>query len=114
MAAPKDYYKVLGVPESASADELKKSYRKLARKFHPDATGGDKSKEARFKEISQAYETLGDEKKRAAYDEARRNPFAGGGPRGGGGVPPGVDINDLFSQFGGPGGGGRVRVDDSG
>jgi DnaJ-class molecular chaperone len=108
--AGKDYYKVLGVPETASADELKKAYRKLAKKYHPDATGGDKSKESRFKEVSEAYETLGDEKKRAAYDEARRNPFAGGGfPGAGAGAPGGgfgnVDLGDLFSQFGR---GGRV------
>jgi DnaJ-class molecular chaperone len=117
MAAPKDYYKVLGVPETASADEIKKAYRKLAKKFHPDATGGDKAKEARFKEVSEAHETLGDEKRRATYDEQRRNPFAGGmppgaGPFGGGGFN--VDLGDLFSRFGrggGPGGGsGRTRV----
>jgi DnaJ-class molecular chaperone len=113
MAAAKDFYKVLGVPETASADELKKAYRKLAKKYHPDATGGDKSKEARFKEISEAYDTLGDEKKRAAYDEARRNPFAGGG-FGGGGAQGGVnvDLGDLFSQFGR--GGGRVYSSGSG
>lgn len=117
MAAPKDFYKLLGVPENASAADIKKSYRKLAKKNHPDATGGDKTKESRFKEISEAYETLGDEKKRAAYDEQRRNPFGAGGgfpgggfPGGGGGGPRGggvhVDLNDLFSQFGKGGGGG--------
>src|SRR5436305_12106740 len=112
MARDRDFYKVLGVAETASADEIKKSYRKLAKKYHPDATGGDKAKEAKFKEISQAYDTLGDEKKRAAYDEQRKNPFAGGGfppGAGAGGFPGGgfgggrvdVDLNDLFSQFGG-------------
>jgi curved DNA-binding protein len=113
MAAPKDYYKVLGVGETASADEIKKSYRKLAKKYHPDVTGGDKAKEARFKEASEAYEVLGDDKKRAAYDEQRRNPFAGSGFPGGfpGGQPGGggrvnVDLGDLFSQFKGGGGGG--------
>src|SRR5207247_9508109 len=114
MAAPKDYYKVLGVSETASADEIKKAYRKLAKKYHPDVTGGDKAKEARFKEATEAYEVLGEDKKRAAYDEQRRNPFAGspfpggfpgGAPGGGGGVN--VDLGDLFSQFkGGAGGGG--------
>ena len=112
--ASKDYYKTLGVSETASADELKKAYRKLAKKYHPDVTGGDKAKEAKFKEISEAYETLGDEKKRAQYDEQRKNPFAGGFPGGayaGGGGPGagGFDINDLCSQFGGrPSAGARV------
>src|SRR5258706_16472924 len=105
--AAKDYYKLLGVSESASADELKKAYRKLAKKYHPDATGGDKAKESRFKEVSEAYETLGDEKRRAAYDEQRRNPFAGAGAGAGPGAPGfgNVDLGDLFSQFGR---GGRV------
>jgi DnaJ-class molecular chaperone len=105
----KDYYKTLGVAETASAEEIKKAYRKLAKKNHPDVTGGDKAKEAKFKEITEAYETLGDEKKRAQYDEQRKNPFAGGaGFPGGAGAPGGVDLNDLFSQFGGGRGGGRV------
>jgi molecular chaperone DnaJ len=111
----KDFYKTLGVSEKASADELKKAYRKLAKRYHPDVTGGDKGKEAKFKEVSEAYETLGDEKRRAQYDELRSNPFAGGGmPAGGGraggfpGGAQGFDINDLFSQFGGRGAGGRV------
>lgn len=112
--ATKDYYKTLGVSETASADEIKKAYRKLARKNHPDVTGGDKGKEAKFKEISEAYEVIGDEKKRAQFDEQRKNPFAGGGFPGGGGPSGGgggrgggynVDLNDLFSQFGGAAGG---------
>jgi len=119
MAPPKDYYKVLGVGETSSADEIKKAYRKLAKKYHPDVTGGDKAKEARFKEASEAYEVLGDDKKRAAYDEQRRNPFAGAGggfpggfPGGAGGFSGGapggvnVDLGDLFSQFKGGAGGG--------
>ncbi len=104
MAAPKDFYKTLGVAETASADEIKKSYRKLAKRFHPDVTGGDKAKEARFKEISEAYETVGDEKKRAAYDEMRKNPFAGMGggmPGGGSGFSGGVtfDLNDILNRM---------------
>src|SRR6185369_2830348 len=122
--ATKDFYKTLGVSEKASADELKKAYRKLAKKYHPDVTGGDKAKEAKFKEITEAYETLGDEKKRAQYDELRHNPFAGGMPGGGAGGRPGggfpgggaqgFDINDLFSQFGGRGQGGRVYTYSTG
>lgn len=105
MALP-DYYKVLGVSDTATADEIKKAYRKLAKKFHPDVTGGDKVKEARFKDISQAYDVLGDDKKREEYDTQRKNPFAGAGPQGGGfpgGFPGG------FSDFGGFPGGGRTR-----
>ncbi len=117
--ATKDFYKTLGVSEKASADEIKKAYRKLAKKYHPDVTGGDKAKEAKFKEISEAYETRGDEKKRAQSAEMKNNPFAGGGFPGGGARPgagypggaQGFDINDLFSQFGGRGGaGGGPRV----
>jgi DnaJ-class molecular chaperone len=119
-----DYYKVLGVSEKASADEIKKAYRKLAKANHPDSTGGDKVKEKRFKEISNAYDVLGDDKKRKQYDAIRAGGFrpdlGGGGnytysTQGGG---PGVfDLGDLFSQFFGgagvPGGrpGGRVRVE---
>lgn len=121
-----DYYKALGVSKDASTDEIKKAYRKLAKANHPDSTGGDKAKESRFKDISNAYDVLGDAKKKALYDQIR----AGGMPRQGrGGVytaqgpGPGVfDLGDLFSQFfssgaagmggmGGMGGGRRVRVE---
>ena len=119
-----DYYKALGVPEKATADEIKKAYRRLAKANHPDSTGGDKAKESRFKDISNAYDVLGDAKKRTLYDQIRAG--GGGGMPGGfpgrGGVytsqgpGPGVfDLGDLFSQFftnGGPTGGGRrVRVE---
>lgn len=109
--AQQDHYKTLGVSENATADELKKAYRKLAKKYHPDVTGGDKAKEARFKEISSAYDVLGDDKKRQEYDLQRKNPFAGGA---GGG--PGPDFSG-FSGFGGGrgrrsgGGGGRMNID---
>src|SRR5215831_3335634 len=122
-----DYYKALGVSQSATADEIKKVYRKLAKAYHPDSTGGDKAKESRFKDISNAYDVLGDPKKRALYDEIRANGGLRGFPGGytytsqGGG--PGVfDLGDLFGQFfggggaggagGGPGGRGpRMRVE---
>ena len=67
----KDYYGVLGVPKNASAAEIKKAYRKLAQQFHPDANPGNVDAEDRFKEISAAYDVLGDEEKRASYDRVR-------------------------------------------
>ena len=112
-AGAKDLYEVLGVKKSASADEIKKAYRKLARKHHPDANPNDAKAEERFKEISTAYEVLSDAKKRAEYDQGPRMPFGGGrggfDPRGSqGGQTFGGDFGDLFSSlFGGMGGGRR-------
>ncbi|MFD8980071.1 molecular chaperone DnaJ [Streptomyces sp. NPDC059564] len=102
----KDYYKVLGVPKDATEAEIKKAYRKLAREFHPDANKGDASAEARFKEISEANDVLGDAKKRKEYDEARAL-FGNGGFRPGPGGPGGGSFNfDLGDLFGGAQGGG--------
>ncbi|HUS66244.1 MAG TPA: DnaJ domain-containing protein [Kofleriaceae bacterium] len=105
----RDPYEALGVKPDASPDEIKKAYRKLAKKYHPDSTGGDKSKEDRFKEISTAYDIVGDPEKRAKYDTMRKQGFPGiGGVDGG---MDGIDLGDLFAQmFGGaaPGAGARA------
>jgi DnaJ-class molecular chaperone len=102
----KDYYSTLGVSEGAAAEEIKKAYRKLAKQYHPDATGGDAKKGDRFKEISEAYSVLGDATKRSQYDQLRQNPQAQSAEWGG---TTGVDISDIFAQFfgGGRAGGGR-------
>jgi molecular chaperone DnaJ len=111
----KDYYKALGVAEDASAKEITKAYRKLARTYHPDANRDDPKAEDRFKEISAAYDVLGDEARRKEYDEVRRlGPMGGFGP---GGAGPGgftfnvgeADLGDLLGGFFGRGRGGRGR-----
>ncbi|MEV0145126.1 MULTISPECIES: molecular chaperone DnaJ [unclassified Nonomuraea] len=102
----KDYYAVLGVPKSATADEIKKAYRKLARQYHPDTNQGDTAKETKFKEVSEAYDVLSDGKRRKEYDEARTLFGSGVGaqrPGGGGGFP--FDFGDLFGGTAGPQGG---------
>ena len=89
--AKRDYYEILGVSKNASDDEIKKAYRKLAVKYHPDKNPGDKEAEAKFKEINEAHDVLSDKQKRARYDQfghagvnGSGNPFAGGNPFGGG------------------------------
>ncbi|RLB70760.1 MAG: J domain-containing protein, partial [Deltaproteobacteria bacterium] len=96
--AGKDFYKTLGVGKQASADEIKKSFRRKARQYHPDVKPDDKAAEQKFKEINEAYEVLGDEKKRQQYDTYGDSfQQQGGGPGGfPGGRPGGFDINDLF------------------
>jgi len=99
----KDYYEVLGVPETSSDEEISRAYRRLARQFHPDVNPNNKEAEERFKDISAAYDVVGDPAKRKEYDEARRLMRAGVGPGFGG------------SPFGGPGQGGfTIRVDEAG
>src|SRR5579863_4759903 len=125
----RDYYKTLGVARGASQAEIKSAYRKLARKHHPDVNPNNKEAEARFKEINEAYQVLGDSTKRKKYDELgadwergineeemRRRygwsppPGGGGGFAGGGGKSGGGGFSDFFEQFfGGLGGGFSTR-----
>lgn len=114
----KDYYKALGVPKDASQSDIKKAYRKLARKHHPDANPGDVKTEARFKEISAANDVLADPAKRKEYDEARalfgsggfRVPGGAGRAGGAGNVP--FDLNDLLGSMGQRGGGAAGGLGD--
>ncbi len=112
MADKRDYYEVLGVQKGASADEIKKAYRKLAKQYHPDANPDNKEAEDKFKEASEAYEVLSDDKKRGTYDQFGHAAFNQGGGGGGYGYEGGFsDFSDIFSDlFGGDiFGGGRGR-----
>ena len=118
MAEKRDYYEVLGVSKGATADEIKKAYRKLAMKYHPDYTPGAKEAEEKFKELNEANEVLSDPEKRQRYDQfgfAGVDPNYGAGAGGGfGGGFGGVDLGDLFGDifgggFGGFGGGSRAN-----
>lgn len=113
----RDYYEILGVAKSASADEIKKAYRKVAMQYHPDRNPGDKEAEEKFKEAAEAYEILSDPDKKAKYDRYGHTAFGPG--TGGGAYGGGMNMEDIFSQFGdifgddifgsffGGGGGGR-------
>ncbi len=121
MADSKDYYSILGVAKTATADEIKKAYRKLAVKYHPDKNPGDKAAEDKFKSISRAYEVLSDKNKRAQYDQFGADFFEHGGGAGGGfsgfrnagGNFSGFsDPRDIFSQVFGGGAGGSFSFED--
>ena len=109
----KDFYAILGVPQDADAAAIKKAYRRLARKHHPDQNAGDTAAEQRFKDIGEAHAVLADPKQRQEYDAIRQMAHGGarfraGGPGGAGG------FEDVFSAFGGGGGGQRVRFSTGG
>ena len=109
----RDYYEVLGVDKNADDATIKKAYRTLAKKYHPDMNPGDKEAEAKFKEVNEAYDVLSDPDKKAKYDQyghAAFDPSAGGGAGFGGfGDFGGFDINDIFSSFFGGASGGSTR-----
>ena len=94
--AKQDYYEVLGITKSASSSEIKKAYRKMAIKYHPDKNPDDKSAEEKFKIAAEAYEILSDPDKKARYDQFGHQAFEGAGGFGGGGM----NMDDIFSQFG--------------
>ncbi|GAA1013826.1 chaperone protein DnaJ 1 [Acrocarpospora pleiomorpha] len=106
----KDYYAVLGVPKTATPDDIKKAYRKLARQYHPDANKGNTETEEKFKEVSEAYDVLSDTKRRKEYDEARTlfGSGLGGFARNQGGGRGGFDFGDLFGGSGQQGAGDRI------
>ena len=108
----KDYYATLGVPKTASAKEVKQAFRKMARKYHPDVNPGDKSAEARFKEINEAYEVVGDAEKRKKYDELGSNwkMYEQAQRAGGGAGAGGFDPSQWNANFGGGGGQGSYRT----
>lgn len=107
MTEKRDYYEVLGVEREASPDDIKKSYRRLARQFHPDVNPGDHTAEEKFKEVAEAYEVLSDDQRRAAYDRYGHQ-AANGGPNGGAGFEGFGGFADIFDIFfNGAGGGGR-------
>src|SRR6056297_2849692 len=119
MADKQDYYELLGLSKNASEDEIKKAYRKLAVKYHPDKNPGDKAAEEKFKEVSEAYEVLSDTSKRQQYDQFGHAAFGagrGGGAGGGygGGFGGGIDLEEALRTFmGAAGGGGGGSIFDN-
>ena len=101
----RDYYDILGISKSSSKDEIKKAYRKLALKYHPDKTKGDKTSEDKFKEASEAYHILSDDKRKTNYDQFGHAAFEGGGSQGFGGFDT-SSFSDIFEDFFGDLGGG--------
>ena len=118
MADKRDYYEVLGVSRTATDDEIKKAYRKLAKKYHPDTNPGNKDAEAKFKEASEAYAILSDPDKRRQYDQFGHSAFEGGAGGAGGFDFSGMDMGDIFGDigdiFGDLFGGGRSRRANNG
>lgn len=96
----RDYYEVLEISKSASTEEIKKAYRKMAIKYHPDKNPGDKDAEEKFKEAAEAYEVLSDDNKRARYDQFGHAGMGGAAGGGFGGFGGGMNMEDIFSQFG--------------
>ena len=111
----RDFYEILGVSKSADADEIKKAYRQMALKYHPDKNPGDKASEEKFKEAAEAYEVLSNPEKRKRYDQYGHQGVGGASSGGGGFGGGGFSMDDIFSQFGdifgggGFGGGGGSR-----
>lgn len=102
--AKRDYYEVLGLNKGATDADIKKAYRKLAKKYHPDANPNNQEAESKFKEATEAYEVLSDEKKRQTYDQFGHSAFEGAGGFSGGGNFSGMDMGDIFESFFGGGG----------
>jgi molecular chaperone DnaJ len=117
MTTKRDYYEILGVPRTAGEEDLKKAFRNLAKKHHPDANPGNPGAEVKFKEINEAYDVLSDPKKRAAYDQFGHAGVGAGAPGGGGGFHPGgcvrggaistTSLRAVFDNFFGGMGGAR-------